>query len=883
MSRYYANSQQPLSDVFSSASKNVSSPFAQQLNRLQSPIPQPALARSPLASRATSPLKPVPTARSTQAKPPIQPADSGYYGSQSQDAMDIDHAPQDTQPTQAATPTRYADISDHVAFHTTPEAEPASPTVTRTMQSPTRTFQTAREEQTTRPLPEVTGSVSPVLHRSPIRSPMKQTVAYPMISSPVRAMHSSSPKKSSPLKPMAEEAEEDASKTPFQDDHDAEDGTPSDGSSPIRPVMRKSSLNFASLPAREPLTSKKSLGPRSSRPSNDHRTSHYSKRQSQPDVADDSDADDMDIDDVTTATQDRTKSQNERSNLNKTYTQRLQDQISMLGKSQPNARRQSKSTSSISAAVQPTAQMASEAKSASPVRSPIRSPTRKEPAPPTPGAFPEDEDEDDWIAPPAVPPKDNLPSSPRPVLPKSHTADVMEGIHGVDTVGGAEFVLPKQRQGDSRPGSPQRMATAPDRTTNAPGHGKSASVSVLPQTGSRGMDAASPKKGVSVSNPTVISANQSRPASPTKSPSRSFRDSPLKQVKNKLSSIIKSSKGLLASSAVLSAEGKTAMLSPSTTRLGLHAGPSTESLFSRMMPSDAPYPDLSHRTAADNQSMMAPPSPTRPVAKRTRASNEREKEEKRREKEAQKEARLYAEQMSKLDKAREKEREKARVFSKEQEKVLAMEAKASQKEQERVAAIEAQAAQKEQERAQVVKTPAPKEPVKPTRTSPRKAKAQAEAEDVDMVDAAAAMPPPSVPRSAGPGQAIRPKENPPPHEADQGARCYQAGADCHSSQHWISALPVSPLNRGAGLQPQRNARRPSDPAPQQGQPSVPPHQDLHAEPEGNHPRRSPQGVGSRSQAKGAGRARGPSGSARQSSSSRRNVKPCRRKSERSSS
>ena len=49
----------------------------------------------------------------------------------------------------------------------------------------------------------------------------------------------------------------------------AVDGSPttSDGSSPEKPLIRKSSLNFASLPAREPLTGKKSIGPQSSRPS----------------------------------------------------------------------------------------------------------------------------------------------------------------------------------------------------------------------------------------------------------------------------------------------------------------------------------------------------------------------------------------------------------------------------------------------------------------------------------------------------------------------------------------------------------------------------------------------------------------------------------------
>ncbi|KAG7127180.1 hypothetical protein HYQ44_000098 [Verticillium longisporum] len=324
----------------------------------------------------------------------------------------------------------------------------------------------------------------------------------------------------------------------------------------------------------------------------------------------------------------------------------------------------------------------------------------------------------------------------------------MEGIHGMDSVSGAEFVLPKQRQAGSRSTSPQRGPVVPERTTSTLGHTKSASVSVLPELGMASGPAGvnSPLKAISVSNPALTSVSETgRPQTP-KSPSRSFRDSPLKQVKNKLSSIIKSSRGLLASSAAISAEGKS-LLSPSSTRLGFHADPSASSLATLATAADSLYPDLSQRATNDAPVVSSSGSPTRPVAKRTRSSTEREKEEKRKEKETQKEARLMNEQMDKLEKAREKEREKARVFSKEQERIAAFEKKV--------------AAQKEQEVAQ---TPAPKQE-KPTRTSPRKTKAQLEAaakaaaeEDADMNDAPGSMAPPSVPRSAGPGQASRARE-----------------------------------------------------------------------------------------------------------------------------
>ncbi len=118
---------------------------------------------------------------------------------------------------------------------------------------------------------------------------------------------------------------------------------PSDGSSPIRPIMRKSSLAFASLPAREPLTSNKSLGPRTSRTATwirfergyyNRHTGGKSLGQTAWDEASDDDRDTMDVDEDVTIRRDETSS-----NVaahSKTYTQRLHDQISMLGKSQSN-------------------------------------------------------------------------------------------------------------------------------------------------------------------------------------------------------------------------------------------------------------------------------------------------------------------------------------------------------------------------------------------------------------------------------------------------------------------------------------------------------------------------------------------------------------------
>ncbi|KAF4975822.1 hypothetical protein FZEAL_7441 [Fusarium zealandicum] len=508
----------------------------------------------------------------------------------------------------------------------------------------------------------------------------------------------------------------------------------SDGYSPIHPGFRKSSLLFPSLPAREPLPAGKNAGARASRTSHlDLKRTSYLGRQTggkslgnhgRNDASDDDDHDEMDVDDFPSVpTNQPNDAENFAVNYNKTATQRLQDQINMLGKSQPNGSRPSKSIHSLTNLQQPVtvaSQAAPEPKSPSP---------KKPETTTTPGAFPEDDD-DDWIDPPAAEPVGVTNSASRPGLEKSLSADVMEGIHGKKTLGSLMDLDIEER---AKTQSPTRGGSTRQRP-NILGHGKSASVPVVPLATSLELHEGSPlKKTVSASNPSVLLATVAEAGSsqsPAKSPSRSFRDSPLKQIKNKVSSIFKSSRGLIASGAALSAEGKSSMLSPSTNRLGLYAGQSSESVVPKssmdLHRAGSPF----HRQA----------SPSRPVAKRTRASSEREKEEKR----LDKEAKLQATQMEKLEKEREKEREKVRVFSKEQEKIAALEKQfASKKENE---------------------PPVPDATPKATGSSPRKAKPQQEEEpkaadqDVEIIDAPSVAPPPSASRPAGPNQPVRAKE-----------------------------------------------------------------------------------------------------------------------------
>ncbi|CAM1511440.1 Fc.00g089530.m01.CDS01 [Cosmosporella sp. VM-42] len=709
----------PLSDVFGSTPIASASRFAQPTNRLQSPLIQRG---SPSPVKVASPRVQVYSGKPHQSQTATQ--DSGYHGSQDIDSMDVEYADVDEHNT----PNIHF---NHAPFHTTTTVPVRqSPSRTVALDSPDKTFRTAREEQTTRVLADLNSAVEGSARAEPENGEEEErdVIVSPSPQRTGAAVPALSPSKGqldSETNNNVEQTETQQIETPFEDNR-----SPSDGSSPIRPVVRKSSLNFAPLPAREPMAAGKSIGARVSRTSHlDHnRTSYYSRptggkslgNHAKRDVSEDENHDEMDVDE-----QESHELENLAVHHNKTYTQRLQDQINMLGKSQPNGGRPSKSIPNVAVAQQtaPVApQPAQEPKSPSP---------RKLETATTPGAFPEDDD-DDWIEPPSVGPAAPMAANQRPSLPKSHTADIMEGIHSKDSVGGSDFAQVESYKGSQ---SPSHQGSSVHERPSFFGHGKSASVSALPATLNGTREGSPLKQTVSVSNPYLAMATvpeKGYSPTPSKSPSRSFRDSPLKQVKNKLSSILKSSKGLLASSAALSAEGKSSILSPSTTRLGMFAGPSTESVVSKS--------SLQPRSDVEDSRMDREGSPSRPIARRTRASVEREKEEKRREKEAQR----FADQMDKLDKAREKEREKARVFSKEQEKIAALEKQvASKKETEK---------------------PAPKETPKPTRSSPRKAKTQEEPatkpvdQDVEMSDAPSAMPPPSVPRSAGPSQGIRNKE-----------------------------------------------------------------------------------------------------------------------------
>ncbi|RDA84706.1 hypothetical protein CP532_2749 [Ophiocordyceps camponoti-leonardi (nom. inval.)] len=676
--------KKPLSDVFSAKPKE---PLT-----LASPTRETGIPRSParllLSRKTASPAK------QTIPLPLVQ--DSGYFGSQEVASLDVQH---DLRPRGSPQQLRGEEHPRTPAMAPPPRSpyRAAAPEphheAEQTEESPANS-----EENDTLPGSDDTRENQHESDVNMVAPPPSPLEAHPGPNAAEKEAESQT-QETEAQAPQAEQASDDAR-------------SPSDGSSPIRPVVRKSSLTFASLPAREPLTAgkKMSVGTCASRTSHldNIRSSYYNRPTGGKSLGNLAKADDDEMatgDEMGTDGEHSTKAVDEQSNVplnhTKTYTQRLQDQINLLGQSNAQPLQQHKFTATKTVSLKESTAVQS-----------------------TPGAFPDpddDGDDDDWIEPPAsVAGTANGIS----VFSKSRSADVMEAIQGKSTIGQQDFEGPERRV-DADPkdsGAELQVSKLLEHTNDA------SDKTVAETQPALDADSQSLQLAVSISNPEMRDATETgRLYTPAKSPSRTFRDSPLKQVKNKLSSILKSSRGLLASSAAVSAEGKSSIMSPAAVRPALHATTSTESVVSKH------HDELPDSHSQDEQ----PGSPGRPIARRTRASTEREKEEKRREKEAK---RMEA-QNDKLEKAREREREKALVFSREQERIAAMERQISSKKAEEKAAI--------------------KETPKPTRSSPRRAKTvESEPnEDVDMEDAPVVPPQePSAPHSIGPGQPSRNKE-----------------------------------------------------------------------------------------------------------------------------
>lgn len=381
--------------------------------------------------------------------------------------------------------------------------------------------------------------------------------------------------------------------------------SPSDGSSPgVKGLVRKSSLTFATLPAREPLTTKKSIGARLSRTSHVEAAKGVMSRGSflgritggkslggprQPEASTEShDKDEVDIDDNAGFRIGHEEYDGEAKAAklhNKSSTQRLHDRINMLGKSQP-----ARPTKSIPAVSAPSIPLYPELPLAPTTSNNAQRSSR------------EDEDEDDWIQPPST----QTTQSPRPQLSKSISADVMENLRGKANIGDEQFGQDTNGQQQS----PRRHSLDSERDSSAVGISKQAA------------------SGAVGSSPKAVRASHGVPSTtPLGTPIFArHADGPISASKSKLQSIMKTARGLFTSSAGASAQAKMELRNQA--KFGSPNIPSPSR--SSVKDADAElYPSLLVDQNKNVLPAVPPENPAEPPeGRRTRGSIEKEKKEK---------------------------------------------------------------------------------------------------------------------------------------------------------------------------------------------------------------------------------------------------------------
>ncbi|KAL8940228.1 MAG: hypothetical protein Q9216_002937 [Gyalolechia sp. 2 TL-2023] len=383
--------------------------------------------------------------------------------------------------------------------------------------------------------------------------------------------------------------------------------SPSEGSSPAtKGLVRKSSLTFAALPAREPLTTKKSIGARLSRTSHMDVSKGVMSRGSflgritggkslggsrQPEKAaeiDDNDQKDIDDSERPRTRQEESDSEAKETKLhNKSSTQRLHDKINLLGKSQP-----ARPTKSIPAATTLSQAVYPELHLGSAARDYAQRLSR---------GGEEDEEDDDWIQPPAR----EVAQSPRPQLSKSISADVMENLRGKTNISDEEF-------GKDQQPSPRRHSLESERASPNVAQSVQAPVGTI----------SSPSK--------ATKAQQTFPSTtPINTPMLTrHADGPISASKSKLQSIMKTARGLFTSSAGASAQAKMELRNQAKLGSPDVISPSKPTVNEKEVDL---YPKLQLDQANTRLPAARPENSAKPAeGRRTRGSIEKEKKEKER-------------------------------------------------------------------------------------------------------------------------------------------------------------------------------------------------------------------------------------------------------------
>ncbi|KAK4991481.1 hypothetical protein LTR66_006549 [Elasticomyces elasticus] len=439
-------------------------------------------------------------------------------------------------------------------------------------------------------------------------------------------------------------------------DHDLEgmgSRTPSEGSSPVKPLLRKSSLTFATLPAREPLTAKKSMGPRSSHaegyalgafgqssiPGKSHggKSLGYSQQKGRND--DDEETEHLDVDHTSTK---RPIEGLETTKLHsKTTTQLLQERIEMLGKTKET--RLSKSIPSLATNSQPTYPQLVEIQEGQ-----SGMVTKAPQVPPKDTAVlnaPSEDDDDDWIAP--IRTSGSATQAVQTSITE-HVRQMMQGPAATRATGKTQNITGAQERNTYAQGAlPAKRGM---------GHQKSNStMSIMSPSKAATESELGYKKAASVSNPNLTAAaGELQSTTPAGSPmGKRYPDGPLSASKAKLYSVLNRAKGIFASSAGVSAEAKMEALSTTAPRSPERNASGRSKKSSELKMPGGLYPDLEQASAitkgTERPMSVVSTSSSASNGRKTRSSSESAKKREKGAKEKQKIA-------DELEKAREKER-----------------------------------------------------------------------------------------------------------------------------------------------------------------------------------------------------------------------------------
>ena len=499
---------------------------------------------SPSKPAATFQVAEDPVATAPEKKAPKSNADSGYHGLP-EDDMDVHDLPVVPQSSAGTNDTM------EVSPKSPPQEQPVAMSQSEGRSTADRSFHSAKEELT-----EKVGSEKP---------PTESHAA-------VDVQTTSEPTGHAPVKPDIQ-ADKPITETPMDmdlidKDLDAdlvvdESRSPSQESSPARPLTRKSSLTFAPLPPRD-FTAKRSIGTRASQighldqsKGNIHRGSLLDQLKGgkslggtqQPEFVHEKEiggATDIEVE-RPGLPREESDTDSKMTKLHaKSSTQRLHDRINMLGKSQPA--RPTKSIPPAATAANVTYPELSKQETQPQLLQNIAGLASKAVAHQT-----GEEEDDEWIQPPQIQPKPSI----RPELPKSTSVDVMENIKGKQTISGGDFDQSRNEGQTTKEPSPLRQPDAQEHQTGEQFFQRTASLShsTRPALAHNCAQVETDNKPTSSTTPTNNPSSQR------------YVDGPLSASKSKLQSIMKTARGLFSSSAGVSAQAKMETLSPASIRI----------------------------------------------------------------------------------------------------------------------------------------------------------------------------------------------------------------------------------------------------------------------------------------------------------------------------